>query len=188
MSDLLCAQFVNDLCEGGSACTWSALNDFMSQKQNPDIDREEECPYEDTSNFLSPVARHLQEQIEKVRGSYADSGVAVANDDVYHMGNDYDLEGEELFKDGEEYGGIDKHDLRKDLIEKIDVIVGSRKYPDRYMKELESGITNLVHDLVEKRRKECVDEEVNTRTCFDFPGDEIGRDEPAAKRLKNHLG
>ena len=73
--------------------------------------------------------------------------------------------------------------------ERIDSILDSRMYPDRYVSDLDRGVRKLVNDLVKERNIENGnDMTYNEKHKFDFPGDECGHDEPQAKRKKNVLG
>ena len=85
-------------------------------------------------------------------------------------------------------GNINRDAIRTAMIKKIDSIIDSSKYPDRYITELSKGVQDLVNGIVSKRNNEVPGEsgENDERAC-DLPGDECDCVEPSAKKTKKAL-
>lgn len=183
MSDYLDAIFVNEITSLGSACTWQDLDEFISngrQKINHDIPH---ATYKESNNFLSPTARKSQLDIERIHNESSPEF------DNFGTSLSFDDEAVEGTNKSEDYGDVNRDAIRKSIIERIDSILDSRMYPDRYVSDLDRGVRKLVNDIVNERNIENGnDMTYDEKHRFDFPGDECGHDEPPAKRKKNVLG
>ena len=195
-NDYLESLFVSHICELGQACRWEDLDSFIQSDRTgcPQQNRNE--TYREMRQFLSPNAKKSQDDIERINdgdcGSVGDFGLHgdhfshTREDDI---GSAKQAINYESANSDEEYGNINRDELRKSMIDQIDSILNSGKYPDRYVEELSSKVRNFVNEAVVRRNKE-ISTETKTQhfVQYDFPGDECRHDEPAAKRKKNVLG
>ena len=176
--DFLEAEFVKSLTDQTDhrgACTWDRLQGFIDEDRVEHI--QDLKTDKEVNNFVSPIAQKLQQNIEKWHNhSPIDFGIDFAVDEASVPDQD------------EDYGDVDRAVVRKRLIEKIDEILGSRKFPDRYISKLEKEVTSTVNQLHEERTAELPKSQKQNESCFDFPVDEVGCDERPEKRLKNVLG
>jgi hypothetical protein len=87
----------------------------------------------------------------------------------------------------ETFGAIKRSDIRKRCIENIDSIMNSHKFPDRYAKILQDGLSRLVGDIHKQRKEEVNEVNDKDHREYEFPGDEVKRGQ-VQKRMKNSLG
>jgi hypothetical protein len=167
------AAFVRRICDQERACTWRMLADFVDGGREDVVVGDLRQTNKTVASFTSPIAEQLQKSISKWD-----------RDDV-------DFTADNLFGDEAEeetYGEVDRTAIRKTIMESIDDILGSRKFPDRYAVRLQESVAEMVSSIQNDRNLETIGKGTDNEDRFDFPGDYCGNNQSPEKRLKNSLG
>lgn len=197
-SDFCQAVFVMESCQHG-CCLRNSLYDFINgddQTTSPAKQVASPICTRGISTYVSPTVQRYQEQIYNATFRN-DNDRDMVGDTACHDGKtNLDMDGE-VSDDfihkvcnnttDETFGGLKRADIRKRCIESIDSILNSHKFPDRYAKILQDGISQLVGDIHQQRKDEVSEENGKDHREYEFPGDEVKRGQ-VQKRMKNSLG